>query len=202
MATIGGAASAILPGMSARSADNVPGANDRVRVGMIGVGGKGGQHVDVFSKLNNVDVVAICDADQGHAERQVGKLSAGGRSIAQYTDLRKLLEDDSIDAIVTATPNHWHALVTIWALQAGKHVYVEKPVCHNVFEGRMMLKAAKKYGKIVQAGFQNRSDVGLREFFPWLHEGNLGEIEMLYGQCFRERTGIGDLRQTPLDPKV
>ena len=184
-AALGGAAATVLPGMTALSADKVAGANERVRVAIVGVGDKGKQHKNVFNALHNVEVVATCDADGKRGE---------------FADMRKVFEDDCIDAIVTATPNHWHALVTIWALQAGKHVYVEKPVSHNVAEGRIMIKAAEKYGKIVQAGFQNRSDIGLREFFPWLHAGNLGRIEMLYGQCFRNRFSIGKKRGQPLKP--
>lgn len=199
-ATAGTAAATVLPGMTALSADKVAGANERVRVAMIGVGLKGAQHTDVFRRLKNAEIVAICDADKARAAGVAAKLNKDGGSVPCFQDMRKVLEDDSIDAIVATTPNHWHALGTIWALQAGKHVYVEKPVCHNIFEGRMMVKAAEKYGTIVQAGFQNRSDVGLLQFFPWLHEGNLGKIEMLYGQCFRNRFSIGKRRAMPMDP--
>ena len=113
-----------------------------------------------------------------------------------------MLERKDIDAVVLTTPNHWHALQTIWGCQAGKDVYVEKPVCHTVWEGRQMIKAAKKYGRIVQAGFQNRSDIGLNEAFPWIHSGNIGEIRMVRGLCYRNRASIGKIDSPLVPPKT
>src|SRR5690606_30726579 len=103
---------------------------------------------------------------------QVHAFRERGAKVAAYRDFRDLLEDSSIDAVAIATPNHWHALMAIWALQAGKDVYVEKPLSHSVWEGRQAVKAAQKYGRIVQAGTQSRSDVELRQAFEFIREGN------------------------------
>lgn len=199
-ATMGTAAATVLPGMTALSADKVAGANSAIRLAIIGVGGKGRQHTEIFNGIQGVDVVTICDADTQRAAEAASKVRKNGGKVKVCQDMREVFADDSIDAICTATPNHWHALTTIWALQAGKHVYVEKPVTYNLSEGRAIMQAAKKYGKIVQAGFQSRSDTGLLKFYPYLHKGKLGKIEMLYGQCLKARQSIGAKLDKPLTP--
>ncbi|MBN1765827.1 MAG: Gfo/Idh/MocA family oxidoreductase, partial [Sedimentisphaerales bacterium] len=113
--------------------------------------------------------------------------------VDSYRDVRKLLEDKNIDAISIATPNHWHALISIWACQAGKDVFVEKPVSHNVWEGRKIVEAARKYDRMVQTGTHKRSDIGLLEAFPYLQEGNLGKIKVAYGLCYKRRKSIGKI---------
>ncbi|MHC4338537.1 MAG: Gfo/Idh/MocA family protein, partial [Planctomycetota bacterium] len=137
----------------------VLGAYDDIRVAMVGFKSKGAQHIDVFNKLEGVRVVALCDPDREILGREVEKLKQRNQKVEQYIDVRKLLDDGSIDAVVTGSPNHWHALITVWACQAGKDVYVEKPASHNVWEGQKMIEAARKHGRIVQVGTQNRSDV-------------------------------------------
>ena len=127
-----------------------------------------------FRSSRDVRIVALCDADeqvlrQGLAGLEKNKLKADG-----YVDMRRLLERKDIDAVVTATPNHWHSLVTVWACQAGKDVYVEKPVSHNVWEGRQAVVAARKYKRIVQTGTQSRTDPALHEAFEFIRQGNLG----------------------------
>ena len=169
----------------------VLGANSDIRVGVVGFRNKGKQHVKVFDKLKGVRVVALCDADQAIIDREMKSFKKQKRKIDTYTDYRKMLENKGIDAIVTATPNHWHALVTVWACQAGKDVYVEKPSCHNIFEGRKMIEAADKYNRIVQVGTQNRSDVGLIPAFKYLKEGKLGKILLARGFCMKPRGSIG-----------
>src|SRR5205807_7292226 len=114
-----------------------------------------------------------------------------GTPVQTYTDVRKLLENKDIDVISTATPNHWHSLITIWSCQAGKDVYVEKPVSHNVFEGRQCVEAARKYNRIVQAGSQGRSNGAQREAFAWIKEGHLGKIKIARGLCYKRRPSIG-----------
>ena len=169
----------------------VLGANDEIRLATIGVGGQGSYHVQVFSKIPGVRYVAVCDADQNHVNRAVKALGERGLKVDGYTDLRQLLDRKDLDAITSATPNHWHALVTVWACQAGKDVYVEKPVCHNIWEGQQMVAAARKYNRIVQAGTQRRSDVGLREAIDYLKQGNLGKIRLIRGFVYGLRKSLG-----------
>ncbi|UCC97696.1 MAG: Gfo/Idh/MocA family oxidoreductase [Phycisphaerales bacterium] len=169
----------------------VLGANDDVRVAVVGFRGQGSNHIKYFSRIPGVRLVALCDADRDVIDREVGKLKASNRKVNAYVDVRKLLEDKNIDAIITATPNHWHSLVTVWACQAGKDVYVEKPVSHNIREGRKMVEAARKYGRIVQAGTQRRSDEGLVKAFEYIRQGNLGKILRARCYYFSPRGPIG-----------
>ena len=136
------------------------GANDRVRVAVVGVHGMGQSHIDAYSKLPNVEVAALCDVDENQFAPVIKKRFAdkGLKAPKTYTDLRKLYEDKEIDAVSVVTPNHWHTLAAIWAIQAGKHVSVEKPCCHNVFEGQKLVEAAKKYKVLVQDGAEQRSN--------------------------------------------
>jgi hypothetical protein len=167
------------------------GANNDIRVAIVGFRGKGAQHIDVFHNLPGVRVVALCDPDRQILNREVKKFTDTGEKVGAYTDVRKLLEDRNIDAIVTAAPNHWHALITIWACQAGKDVYVEKPASHNIWEGRKMVEAARKYKRIVQNGTQNRSDIGLQEAIRYIRDGKLGKILWAHGLWFKLRPTIG-----------
>src|SRR6185503_15547833 len=114
-----------------------------------------------------------------------------GIKVEQYTDVRKLLESKEVDAITTATPNHWHSLIGIWACQAGKDSYVEKPISHNVWEGGQLVKAARKYKKIVQGGSQSRSSGRIAEAIEWIKAGNIGAIKLARGMCFKPRQSIG-----------
>ncbi len=161
--------------------------NERIRVGVIGVRGRGRAHIGGFKKSPDAEVVAICDCDEG----VIGPAQKSVPEAEYYRDLRELLADDSIDAVSIATPNHWHSLAAIWALQAGKHVYVEKPVSHRVFEGRKLVEAAAKYGKVVQVGTQARSQPATREAMQWLLEGGLGRVQRAYGLCYKRRQSIG-----------
>ena len=169
----------------------VLGANEDVRVAVVGMRSQGAGHISRFLEIPGVRVVALCDADQAILDREVKKIHDRNEKVDAYTDVRKLLEDKNIDAISTATPNHWHALVTIWACQAGKDVYVEKPVCHNIWEGRKMVEAARKYNRIVQAGTQSRSSGALRDAFDYIKQGNLGRILLVRGLCYKPRGSIG-----------
>ena len=173
----------------------VLGANEQVRVGFIGVGGRGGQLLGSFKGVKGLTVAALCDADEGH----LGAHAKNHPDAFTTTDLRKVIERKDIDAIVSATPNHWHALLTIWACQAGKHVYIEKPVSHTIFEGVKMTDAARKYKRIVSSGFQNRSDTGLRPFFERLHKGEWGKVQAIRVLTYRNRGSIGKV-DTPIKP--
>lgn len=181
---------------SARSWSQVAGANESIRVGVVGFKGRGQDHIKGVNNLSkqNVRLTGLCDVDSQVLEGTAKRLQKDDAPpIATYKDLRKLLEDKNIDAITIATPNHWHSLATIWACQAGKDVYVEKPVSHNVFEGRKMVEAARKYKKIVQTGTQSRSSFGIREAVEWVGQGNLGKINIARGLCYKPRGSIGDV---------
>ena len=173
-------------------------ANDRIGIGVIGLGGRGRDHLGYYSKLPDARVVAICDVNQAQTERatkMVEKLGGGKPQVHQ--DLRKLLEDKNVDAVSIATPNHWHALATIWACQAGKHVYCEKPASYNMFEGRAMVAAARKSNRIVQIGMQGRTIVHKQRAMDLLHSGAIGQVYMARGICFKRRVSIG---HTPEEP--
>ncbi|MCB1120855.1 MAG: Gfo/Idh/MocA family oxidoreductase [Verrucomicrobiae bacterium] len=174
--------------------------NDQVRVAIIGMGNRGGSAVrDVF-RTEGVNLVAICDPDQERLDKHKAEIAKDrNATVDQEKDFRRILDRDDIDAVIITSPNHWHALHTIMACQAGKDVYVEKPVCHNVWEGQQMLAAEKKYGRIIQSGLQGRSDVGLKEAWPYIREGNLGKILSIHCVVYDHRDSIGKL-DTPMRP--
>ena len=176
-----------------RAWSRVIGANDDIRVAVVGFNGQGKSHISSLRGLKNkgVRIVALCDVDEKVLGGQVDEFSKRGEKVKAYRDVRKLLEDPEIDAISTATPNHWHALISIWSCQAGKDVYVEKPVSHNVWEGRQIVEAARKYGRIVQTGTQCRSNPGMQEMMKYLHEGKLGKVKIARGLCYKRRDSIG-----------
>ena len=165
--------------------------NDTVRMGVVGCGGRGGSHVGAWPSLPNVEIVALCDVDESHLAAKLKSMAGKGwKTPATYVDMRKMLEDKSIDAISIASPNHWHTLQTIWAVQAGKDVYVEKPCSHNVFESQQIVAAARKYDRIVQQGSQSRSSPALQEAVQRMKAGEFGEIYMARGLCYKWRDTI------------
>jgi predicted dehydrogenase len=169
-----------------------PSINDTVRVACVGIRGQGRAHIHMYSQMPTVEIAALCDVDETVLNQRTQEMvSAGKKKPAGYTDVRKLLEDKSIDAISIATPNHWHSLMGIWACQAGKDVYVEKPCSHNIFEGRQLVRAAEKYNRIVQHGTNSRSGVAVREAVQKMREGLIGEVYMARGLCFKWRDTIG-----------
>ncbi len=170
-------------------------ANERVRVGIIGLGGRGGEVSKFFSKISGAEIGAITDPDND----RVGEFAKLYPEATPYADLRKLLEDKSLDAVVVTTCNHWHCLAAIWAMQAGKDVYVEKPLSHSQWEGAQVVKAARKYDKIVQLGTQQRSDPMQAEIKKYLHDDKaLGKIEFIEVVRYGVRQTIGK-RTTPLE---
>ncbi|MDX2152387.1 MAG: Gfo/Idh/MocA family oxidoreductase [Bryobacteraceae bacterium] len=174
------------------TAHSLASPNDTVRVACVGIRGQGKSHIRAYSGMKNVEIAALCDVDESVLNDRVAELEkAGKKKPAAYTDFRKLLEDKSIDAVSIATPNHWHTLQTIWACQAGKDVYVEKPCSHNVFESRQIVAAARKYDRIVQHGVNARSSAGLQEAVAKLREGVIGDVYMTRGLCFKWRDTIG-----------
>src|SRR5690606_27864471 len=172
-------------GISAKSYGSIIGANDRVNVVVIGIHGMGQNHVQGYSKLKNARVIALCDVDSNLFAPRIKKLftDTGLPKPKTFTDLRKLYEDKDIDAVSIVTPNHWHSLAAIWAIQAGKHVSVEKPCCHNFYEGQKLVEAAEKYNVIVQDGAEQRSNPGAQSMAEYLHSGKLGEVYMAKGLC-------------------
>jgi predicted dehydrogenase len=180
------AAGAALP---ARSWGQVLGANDDLRLAVIGLNGRGKAHLSSLARITGVRVVALCDVDTAVLDRVKPTVNAG--SVKTYTDIRKLLASHDVDAVTIATPNHWHTLAAIWAMQAGKDVYLEKPVSHNIWEGRQLVAAAKKYKRVIQAGTQIRSGEGLREAVQWGQAGNLGKLTAARGFCYKRRESIG-----------
>lgn len=176
---------------SVRPRSRIIGPNDTIRIAVVGFNGRGKDHIEGYRKLAGVKIVALCDVDRKVLEAEAKKFADRGEPVATFTDVRKLLEREDIDCISTATPNHWHALLSVWACQAGKDVYVEKPVSHNAWEGRQIVKAARKYGRIVQTGTQSRSNPGLRDGVAWIQAGNLGRITLARGLCYKPRQSIG-----------
>jgi predicted dehydrogenase len=194
-------------GATAKPAPNVSrrilGANDRVVLASIGIRGQGNALKRGFAKLANVEHKTLCDVDANLAAERINDpklkdVPTFKPGFAQ--DLRRVLDDKDIDAVVIATPNHWHALATIWALQAGKHVYVEKPASHTVWEGRRMVEAAQRYDRIVQVGTMNRSRPAVRQAIKFMHEGGIGRVYMARGLCFKPRPPIGKYPDGPLAP--
>jgi predicted dehydrogenase len=168
------------------------GPNDAIRVAVIGVNGRGLEHIAGYAKLPEARITTICDADKNVIGRaMMGVRAIYGSEPKFEQDLRRVFDDKDIDAVSIATPNHWHSLATIWACQAGKDVYVEKPVSHNVFEGRKAVEAARKYGRVVQTGTQCRSHKGIKDAMAFLHSGKLGHVYMAKGLCYKPRGSIG-----------
>jgi len=167
-------------------------AAGRIRVGVVGIRGRGGGLIGSLQKLSgeNVEVAALCDVYENVLDSRAAECEkSSGKRPDTYVDYRRMLDDDSLDAVTIATPDHWHALQTIWACQAGKDVYVEKVGAHNVTESRMMVDATRKYKRIVQHGTQARSSANVREGIRKLREGVIGEVYMARAIAFKYRAG-------------
>ena len=180
------------------------GANEDLRIAVIGVGGRGSGHVGGLLGQKGVRVAAICDADYKHSESNAKRIKdKQGSEPKTYEDYRKLCADPDIDGVMIATPNHLHALISIEAARNGKHVYVEKPISHNIWEGRKQVEAAEKYGKekgvVFQHGMQRRSDAGWREVMEWIKDEPIGKMIVSRGFCYKPRKSIGkvDAPQKP-----
>lgn len=190
-----------------RSSAQAGGANDEVRLAVVGlgdmkaiggVGARGHQLIGEIRKLPGVRITALCDVDSAFLDREKQALQDYNKEIKTHKDLRRVFDDKDIDAVVIATPNHWHALATVWACQAGKDVFVEKPFSHDIWEGRQMVAAARKYDRMVQVGTQNRSNTFLRDAFKRLKDGRIGEMRFAHAIIYRPREGIGKVdKPTP-----
>jgi predicted dehydrogenase len=187
------AATAALSGVSS----SILGANDQVQIAIMGIGRRGPVLIDEFSRQPGCRIAAVCDVERAALDRatsQVEKLQ--GQRPKAYADIRELLADKDIDALVIVAPNHWHALAMIWACQAGKDVYVEKPACYNIWEGPRMLAARQKYGRMVQVGSQSRSIAHKIRAIQLLQQGVIGKVYMAKGLCFKPRKSIGHTPET------
>jgi predicted dehydrogenase len=191
-------------GAAAFSLGRVLGANDKINIGIVGIGGRGNDHIKYYAPLPDARIVALCDVNQAAVEKgQAAVKNLTGDSPKAYDDMRKMFADKDVDAVSITTPNHWHALSTIWACQAGKDVYCEKPACYNVHEGERMIEVARKTGRMVQIGSQSRSVAHKMKAMELLHEGVIGKVYMAKGLCFKRRKSIGhkDDEPTPLGLK-
>ncbi len=164
---------------------------NEVRIACVGLHGRGGDHIEGLRRLAGVRIAALVDVDREVLDQHAKKFADRGEKVETFTELRRVLDRNDIDAISIATPNHWHALQAIWACQAGKDVYVEKPVSHNIWEGSQIVAAARKYGRIVQAGTQSRSSHGIADGIAWIAAGNLGKVRLARGLCYKPRQSIG-----------
>ena len=188
---------------TAAASARVWGANDKVNVAIVGVGGRGTNHLNLYSRLPESRVAAICDIDQAARERaQATLLRNTGEKAKESEDMRQIFADSAVDAVSIATPNHWHALATIWACKAGKDVYCEKPACYNIYEGQHMVHVARETKRIVQIGSQHRSTAFKIKAFEAMSQGIIGKIYLAKGLCFKRRASIGHKPDSATPPGV
>ncbi len=201
---LGSTAAAAVTTLGCRPSAGAASPNQQLRVAVVGLRGRGNDHLNQFVKLPGVELAALCDVDRNVLEAAKARaIEAGATDPMTIVDYRELLERDDIDAVSIATPNHWHALQAVWACQAGKDVYLEKPVSHNVWEGRQIVHAAAKYDRIVQTGTQIRSSPSIQDALAWVNEGHLGEIQLARGLCYKPRQSIGRVEGAQeVDPAV
>ncbi|HBO43358.1 MAG TPA: gfo/Idh/MocA family oxidoreductase, partial [Planctomycetaceae bacterium] len=168
------------------------GPNDKLGIAMIGVHGQGNNHIKEYLKRRDVEIVCVCDVDEKVGQQRVEEIAKRQKRKPRFVkDIREVCDDQSVDFVSIATPNFWHALGAIWAIQAGKDVYVEKPVSHNVSEGRRIVEAARKHGRICQMGAQCRSMKGTIDAIDYVKSGKIGEVKLARGLCYKPRRPIG-----------
>ncbi len=187
----------------AASATQVIGANDRIRVGIVGLGGRGNDHLRTYLTIPGSQITGLCDVNQAARETaQTAVNRAGQPKAGEFNDMRKMYESKEVDAVSIATPNHWHALSAIWAAEAGKDVYVEKPASHNVHEGNRMVEVARKHNRMMQVGSQSRTIPHKRRALQLIREGMIGEVYMAKALCFKRRKSIGKTPPKPVPPGI
>lgn len=188
---------------AAAAATRVWGANDRINVAIVGLGGRGTNHLNTYSRLPDARVAGLCDIDQASREKaQATLLKNNSEKAKEFEDMRQAFADPGIDAVSIATPNHWHALATIWACKAGKDVYCEKPACYNIYEGQRMLQVSRETKRMVQIGSQHRSTAFKINGIQALQGGIIGKVYMAKGLCFKRRVSIGHKPDGPVPPGV
>lgn len=189
--------------LPARVYAQAPGSNSAIRVGVVGFNGRGQAHISGYLGSKAARITAMCDVDTTVLDKGSAQLKNKSLQVETYQDIRKMLESKELDAVSIATPNHWHSLAAIWAIQAGKDVYVEKPVSHNVWEGRQLVMAADKYKRIVQMGVQSRSATGIADALEWQKSLPLGKIKYVRGLCYKRRPSIGKVdKETPFPAHI
>jgi predicted dehydrogenase len=198
-----GAAAALATGVTILPSSRAHGANGRCVVGMIGAGGRGQFLAERLLERDDVDIAWVCDPDASRFARTAKTVEErSGNKPKTTQDFREILDDDAVDAVFNATPDHWHAIPTIMACQAGKVVYVEKPASHNIWEGRKMVEAARKYERIVQLGTQNRSAPYVQQAVEYIRSGELGEVHYARVLNMKERGNIGHKEDEPVPEGV
>src|SRR6185295_1761144 len=198
--TLAAGAAAALP---SRASARPSGANERLRVALLGVKGQGRVHAAKWSEMKDAEVVAVCDPDSNIISDAMGAVEKRtGQKPAYVQDLRKVMEDKSIDCVSIAMPNHWHVLASIWAIQAGKDVYVEKPLGHNIWEQRKLVEAARKHNKLVQMGIYTRSLQSHRSAIEFVRSGKLGKVKVVHSIVYGTRTSIRKLADAPVTQGV
>jgi predicted dehydrogenase len=188
------------------------GPNSEVRLAIVGlgaidvpgnVGGRGRQLIDAFRKVPGARITVLCDVDQAILDQGIQIMKKANSAVTACTDIRRVLDDKDVDAVVVAMPNHWHALAAVWACQAGKDVYVEKPLAYNIWEGRQIVAAAQKYNRIVQVGTQSRSSAALRAAVEFIRSGQIGKPRYAHAVIYRPRASIGKVAgPTPVPSSV
>ena len=198
------AALAVAPAARSFAADApAVGPNEKLGVAVVGIGGRGGDHIKWPLKRSDCEIRYLVDCDEKILQRRADQVEKEcGRRPKVVKDMREAFDDKSVDIVSTATPNHWHALVAIWAMQAGKDVYVEKPISHNVSEGRRVVEVARKYNRICQAGTQCRSMQGMIDAIKYVHDGKIGQVKVARGLCYKQRNSIGPRGDYPVPAEV
>lgn len=197
------ASAAVASTFAIRKSSAAQASNDKIGLAVIGCGGRGGSHIGAFTGMKNAEILYLVDADDAAGARRAADVEKRtGTKPKVVTDMRVALDDPSVDAVSTATPNHWHALCGVWAMQAGKDAYIEKPICHNVMEGRALVEAAKKYKRMCQVGTQCRSHKAIHDGIKFMNEGNIGEVNFARGLCYKRRRSIGPKGDYPIPAGV
>lgn len=203
-ASLAGGAAALLTRSRLAAAVTGGSANGDVRIAVVGLNNQGAGHMRSYFDMPGARLVALCDVDSDVLDRRVAEAAAANLKVTGYHDYRKLLDDPAVDAVVIATPNHWHSLMAIWALQAGKDVFVEKPLSHNIWEGRQVVAAAAQYPqRVIMSGTQNRSSRDIAAAIEIVRSGQLGEIQWARGLCYKLRESIGTTTgPQPVPPSI
>ena len=190
-----------LGALTAASAVRVWGANDKVNVGIVGLGGRGSSHLNTYTSLNEAHVVALCDVNQAAREKAQAALTRKGLEKArEFEDMRQMFADPNVEAVSIATPNHWHALSAIWAMKAGKDVYGEKPACYNIYEGMRMIQVQRETKRVMQVGSQHRSWPFKIKAITAMQQGLIGKLYMSKALCYKLRPSIGHTPDSPTPP--